>query len=74
MDPALCLHQDSILHGVTEDINTETPRQDPQKLHQKFALLTSGMLDLQHSDKPRPQPGRVSNKPRPQPGRVSEQC
>ena len=31
MDPALYLHQDSILHGVIEDINTETPRQDPQK-------------------------------------------
>ena len=31
MDPASHLHQDSILHGVIEDINTETPRQDSQK-------------------------------------------
>ena len=31
MDPALYLYQDSILHGVIEDINPETPRQDPQK-------------------------------------------
>ena len=31
MDSAPNLHQDSILHGVTEDLNTETPRQDPQK-------------------------------------------
>ena len=42
-------------------------------MHQKFTLLTTGMLDLQHSDKSRPQPGRVSDKSRPQPGRVSEQ-
>ena len=31
MDSAPNLHQDSILHGVTEDINTETPRQESQK-------------------------------------------
>ena len=31
MDPTSNLHQDSILHGVIKDINTETPRQDPQK-------------------------------------------
>ena len=31
MDLASYLHQDSILHGVIEDINTKTPRQDPQK-------------------------------------------
>ena len=31
MDPAPNLHQDSILHGVTENINSETPRQDSQK-------------------------------------------
>ena len=31
MDPATNLHQDIILHGVNEDINTESPRQDSQK-------------------------------------------
>ena len=31
MDPATNLHQDIILHGVNEDINSESPRQDSQK-------------------------------------------
>ena len=31
MDPTSNLHQDSILQGFIKDINTETPRQDPQK-------------------------------------------
>ena len=31
MDAAPNLHQDNFLNGVTEDINTETPRQDSQK-------------------------------------------
>ena len=31
MDPATDLHQDIILHGVNEDINSESPRQDSQK-------------------------------------------